>query len=171
MIFGAVGSHLQWGVAERIWAPWRLAYIKGEKEGGCIFCTRLGRNEDENDFILHRGQHAFVILNLFPYTNGHLMIVPYEHTSELEALPDETLGEMNVLLKRSIGALKAAFRPQGFNIGWNIGRCAGAGVAEHVHEHVVPRWEGDTNFMPVLAHTSVMPELLSETWKALKASF
>ena len=156
---------------EHLWAPWRLAYIKGEKEPGCIFCNRLSRADDEHDLILHRGQRSFVILNAFPYANGHLMIVPFDHTSELEALSEETLAEMNQLLKRSIRALKAAFGPEGFNVGWNIGRCAGAGVEQHVHEHVVPRWNGDTNFMPVLAGTTVMPELLAETYRALKPRF
>jgi len=161
------------GVAERenLWAPWRLGYIKGEKEPGCIFCTRLARSTDQEDYILYRGQRSFVILNAFPYTNGHLMIVPFDHVPDLEALPDDTLAEMDQLLKRSILALKNAFGPQGFNVGWNIGRCAGAGVEEHVHEHVVPRWNGDTNFMPVLADVTVIPDTLADTWRALKPSF
>ena len=156
---------------ENLWAPWRLAYIKGEKEEGCIFCTRLARDTDEADYILHRGQRAFVILNAFPYANGHLMVVPFDHVSDLEALADETLAEMDRLLKRSIVALKQAFGPHGFNIGWNIGKCAGAGVAEHVHEHVVPRWQGDTNYMPVIAGVSVIPDALANTWRALKPHF
>ncbi len=154
-----------------LWAPWRLAYIKGEKEPGCIFCTRLARSTDEKDFILCRGERSFVILNAFPYTNGHLMIVPFDHISEVEALADATLAEMDQLLKQSITALKKAFAPQGFNIGWNIGRCAGAGVEEHVHEHVVPRWNGDTNFMPVLADVTVIPDILADTWRALMPYF
>jgi ATP adenylyltransferase len=156
---------------ENLWAPWRLAYIKGEKEEGCIFCNRLARDTDEADYILHRGQRAFVILNAFPYANGHLMVVPFDHVSDLEALADETLAEMDRLLKRSIAALKQAFGPQGFNIGWNIGKCAGAGVAEHIHEHVVPRWQGDTNYMPVIARVSVIPDALANTWRALKEHF
>ena len=156
---------------ENLWAPWRLAYIKGEKEEGCIFCNRLARDTDEADYILHRGQRAFVILNAFPYANGHLMVVPFDHVSDLEALADETLAEMDRLLKRSIAALKQAFGPQGFNIGWNIGKCAGAGVAEHIHEHVVPRWQGDTNYMPVIASVSVIPDALANTWRALKEHF
>jgi len=160
-------------VAEQtnLWAPWRLAYIKGEKEPGCIFCTRLARSTDEKDFILCRGERSFVILNAFPYTNGHLMIVPFDHISEVETLADATLAEMDQLLKQSITALKKAFAPQGFNIGWNIGRCAGAGVEEHVHEHVVPRWNGDTNFMPVLADVTVIPDILADTWRALMPYF
>ena len=154
-----------------MWAPWRLAYIKGEKEPGCIFCTRLARSTDEDDLILYRGQRSFVILNAFPYTNGHLMIVPFEHVSDFEALADATLAEMDQLLKRCLGALKQAFGPQGFNIGWNIGRCAGAGVEEHVHEHVVPRWNGDTSFMPVLADVLVVPDTLPGIWRALKPHF
>ena len=154
-----------------LWAPWRLAYIKGEKEPGCIFCTRLARSTDEKDFILCRGERSFVILNAFPYTNGHLMIVPFDHISEVETLADATLAEMDQLLKQSITALKKAFAPQGFNIGWNIGRCAGAGVEEHVHEHVVPRWNGDTNFMPVLADVTVIPDILADTWRALMPYF
>ncbi|HLY64482.1 MAG TPA: HIT domain-containing protein [Chloroflexota bacterium] len=156
---------------ENLWAPWRLAYIKGQKEPGCIFCTRLARSTDEADYILYRGQRSFVILNAFPYTNGHLMIVPIQHTSELESLDDATLAEMDQLLKRGILALKSAFAPQGFNVGWNIGRSAGAGVDDHVHEHVVPRWNGDTNFMPVLNGETVIPDTLAHTWQALKRSF
>jgi ATP adenylyltransferase len=159
-------------VAEtNLWAPWRLGYIKGEKEPGCIFCTRLARSTDQEDYILQRGERAFVILNAYPYTNGHLMIVPFDHVPDLEALADATLAEMNQLLKRSISALRQAFGPQGFNIGWNIGRCAGAGVEEHVHEHVVPRWNGDTNFMPVLADVTVIPDTLADTWRTLKPYF
>jgi ATP adenylyltransferase len=159
-------------VAEtNLWAPWRLGYIKGEKEPGCIFCTRLARSTDQEDYILQRGERSFVILNAYPYTNGHLMIVPFDHVSDLEALADATLAEMNQLLKRSISALRQAFGPQGFNIGWNIGRCAGAGVEEHVHEHVVPRWNGDTNFMPVLADVTVIPDTLADTWRTLKPYF
>jgi ATP adenylyltransferase len=158
-------------LAEHLWAPWRLAYIKGEKETGCIFCTRLARSTDEADLILHRGQHSFVIMNAFPYNNGHLMVVPNLHTADLEELTDATLAEMNDLLKRSMRALKTAFAPNGYNIGWNIGRCAGAGVEDHVHEHIVPRWNGDTNFMPVLAETTIMPELLADTYRTLKAVF
>lgn len=156
---------------QNLWAPWRLGYIKGEKEPGCIFCTRLARSTDEQDYILHRGQRSFIILNAFPYTNGHLMVVPFDHVSDLEALADDTLAEMDQLLKRSVVALKQAFGPQGFNVGWNIGRCAGAGVEEHVHEHVVPRWNGDTNFMPVLADVTVIPDTLAQTWRALKPFF
>ena len=156
---------------ENLWAPWRLAYIKGEKEDGCIFCNRLARDTDEADYILHRGKRAFVILNAFPYANGHLMVVPFDHVPDLEALADETLAEMDRLLKRSIVALKQAFGPQGFNVGWNIGKCAGAGVEEHIHEHVVPRWQGDTNYMPVVAGVSVIPDALASTWQALKPHF
>jgi ATP adenylyltransferase len=159
-------------VARRnLWAPWRLAYIKREKEPGCIFCTRLARSNDENDLILYRGEQAFIILNAFPYTNGHLMIVPNQHLSELEDLPDGTLAEMNQLLKRSISALKKAFGPHGFNVGWNIGRVAGAGVEEHIHEHVVPRWNGDTNLMPVLGQVTVISDALDQTWRALRPYF
>jgi ATP adenylyltransferase len=159
-------------VARRnLWAPWRLAYIKGDKEPGCIFCNRLARSDDENDLILYRGEQAFIILNAFPYTNGHLMIVPNQHLAELEDLPDGTLAEMDQLLKRSISALKKAFGPHGFNVGWNIGRVAGAGVEEHIHEHVVPRWNGDTNLMPVLGQVTVISDALDQTWRALRPYF
>ena len=154
-----------------LWAPWRLAYIKGEKEPGCIFCTRLARSDDEQDLILFRGQRSFIILNAFPYTNGHLMIVPNDHVAQLEGVADETLAEMDQLLKRSIAALKNALSPQGFNIGWNIGRCAGAGVDDHIHEHLVPRWNGDTNLMPVLGGVTVVSDALDNTWRALKPHF
>ncbi|HUZ76714.1 MAG TPA: HIT domain-containing protein [Chloroflexota bacterium] len=163
--------HYNGVLSEHLWAPWRLSYIKGAKEEGCIFCTRIQRSSDQEDLILHRGESAFVILNAFPYSNGHLMIVPNLHTDALELLPEATMADMSRLLQRSVRALKAALSPGGFNIGFNIGRCAGAGVPGHVHQHVVPRWDGDTNFMPVLADTAVMPELLQQTWQALKAAF
>lgn len=136
-----------------------------------MFCNRLERASDEQDYILHRGQRSFVILNAFPYINGHLMIVPFDHVADIEALDDETMTEMHGLLKRSVVALKQTFGAEGFNIGWNIGKCAGAGVQEHIHEHVVPRWSGDTNFMPVIAGTSVLPSSLPATWQALKPHF
>jgi ATP adenylyltransferase len=158
-------------VSEHLWAPWRLAYIKGEKEEGCIFCSRLARSSDESDFILHRGREAFIILNAFPYTNGHLMVVPNLHTSELEALSQTTHAEMNDLTLRAIAALRKTLRPNGFNVGMNLGKCAGAGVLDHVHQHIVPRWDGDTNFMPVTGGVHVVPDSLEHIWSELKRVF
>ena len=159
-------------MAEQLWAPWRLKYIEAaDKAQGCIFCDfpAEGVSHDAENFILHRGEHAFLILNAFPYSNGHLMVVPYRHTSTLEAYtPDEMLDVMT-LTRVSIRMLQAAFAPHAFNCGLNMGRVAGAGIAEHLHWHVVPRWNGDTNFMTVLADTRVIPEGLPAVYDRLCA--
>jgi ATP adenylyltransferase len=139
----------------------------GPKGQDCIFCERLKENKDEDNFILYRGKTAFIILNIFPYSNGHLMVVPYRHLGELEGLEDEELGELMSLVKKSAGLLKKALNPQGFNIGLNMGRVAGAGIEDHIHIHVIPRWEGDTNFLPLIGETKVIPELLKDTYKKL----
>ena len=161
-------------MTEQLWAPWRLQYIESaDKAEGCIFCTFPARDsaDDRETLILHRGEHAFIILNAFPYSNGHLMIVPYRHTANMEDLDDETLLEVMRLTRLGISLLKRAFNPDGFNLGVNMGKVAGAGIAEHLHWHIVPRWNGDTNFMPVLADVKVIPESLENVYDRLKAAF
>jgi ATP adenylyltransferase len=154
---------------ERLWAPWRMEYINSarEGEGGCIFCELPAEGDDEKNYILTRGEKAFVILNKFPYNSGHLMIAPFRHVGEVEQLEDEEALDLDHLLQKSLKALKEAMSPDGFNIGMNLGRVAGAGVPDHVHWHVVPRWSGDTNFMPVVGETKVLPELLHESYRRL----
>lgn len=156
---------------ERLWAPWRLEYITAEKAEGCIFCVFPARQQDREDRILCRGWHAFVVMNAFPYSNGHLLIAPYRHTPDLAELTDEESLEVMQLVQRCIRALGDALRPDGINIGVNQGTAAGAGIAEHVHVHVVPRWNGDTNFMPVFADVKVIPEALEATYDKLKPIF
>jgi ATP adenylyltransferase len=159
-----------------MWSPWRMAYVGAEKEGGfegpaCVFCDLPAQDDDERTYILLRGERAFVIMNLYPYNNGHLMIVPYAHVDTLRALDEAALAEMMTLTQRAQGVLEDRMRPQGFNIGVNQGRAAGAGIAEHVHMHIVPRWVGDTNFMPVLGDVRVMPQHLDETYALLAPGF
>ena len=156
--------------AERLWAPWRLQYIKGEKADECIFCTKPAL-DDESGLIVRRGEHCFVMLNAFPYTSGHVMVAPYEHTADLERLAAPAAGELMALTQDSINAIRAAYGPEGFNVGANLGTVAGAGVADHVHFHVVPRWEGDTNFMSSIGEVRVLPEALEDTQRSLKEAF
>lgn len=154
---------------DRLWAPWRMQYIEMvEKPKGCIFCLLPAENDDEKNFILYRGKHSFILLNSFPYNPGHLMVAPYKHTADMYDLDDECLLEINHLVRYGMKLLKKASNPDGFNIGINIGQTAGAGVPNHIHWHVVPRWNGDTNFMPVIAENRVLPEGLSATYKKLK---
>ncbi len=156
---------------EYLWAPWRMKYIKSSKSEGCIFCEKIKANQDEASLILTRGEHAFVMLNAYPYNNGHLMVSPYQHTSSLEGLPESTLLDLMRLTQRAMAALRAALKPEGMNIGVNIGKMAGAGIDAHVHLHIVPRWGGDTNFMPVAAEVRVIPQLLEETYRELAPYF
>lgn len=146
------------------WTPWRGEYIKGgdKPDEGCVLCHVHEAQRDAEMLLLHRGTHAFVMLNLFPYNPGHLMVVPYAHTAEFAALDTETASEIMQLSQRCVAVLQAEMNPHGYNLGMNLGRVSGAGVDQHVHMHVVPRWNGDTNFMPVLAGTSVVPEALKE---------
>jgi len=152
---------------EHIWAPWRIEYIRMEKPKGCILCQKPEEKDDESNFILYRGEKNFVMLNRFPYNPGHLMVVPYRHTPSLEELADEEMWEHFDIVRRSTRALRRVFNPAGFNIGINIGETAGAGISEHVHTHIVPRWEGDTNFMPVMSTIRVIPEALVSTYEHL----
>ena len=153
---------------ERLWAPWRLEYVQHADEGDeCIFCRAAALPEDEPELVIHRGERAFVLLNKFPYASGHLMVAPYRHGSAFDDLEDAEALETHRLAVDAIGALRAVFSPEGFNVGWNLGRVAGAGIVDHGHLHVVPRWNGDTNFMPVLADIKVIPEHLLETRRKL----
>jgi len=162
---------------DRVFAPWRMEYIlsnsdNNEKKGtGCIFCDFPGENEDEKRLILHRGKYCFVILNAFPYNPGHLMVVPYRHTNDLPGLAPEELGEMMATVQTAVTVLKKVMDPQGFNIGMNLGKVAGAGIDQHLHIHIVPRWNGDTNFMPVLGGVRVVSEALNNTWKRVKEAW
>ena len=157
---------------ERLWAPWRMAYIKmGDKKEkgptGCIFCDKVNEADDPGNLIVHRGKQAFVIMNLYPYNSGHVLICPYRHLADyIELTPAET-AEFSEFTSRAIRALRQASGSQGFNIGINLGSVAGAGIAAHLHQHVVPRWGGDTNFMPVVGSTRVLPQLLADTRKLL----
>jgi ATP adenylyltransferase len=156
---------------QRLWAPWRLEYIESDKTEDCIFCTKPASGDDQAALIPHRGDRCFVILNAFPYTNGHLMIAPYEHTARLESLEEATAAELMRLTQISLRALDGAYGPDGYNVGANLGEVAGAGVAEHVHLHIVPRWGGDTNFMPVIGDTRVLPERLEDSYRRVRDAF
>jgi ATP adenylyltransferase len=157
---------------KHLWSPWRMEYIQDRtRVSGCVFCEAWAGSEDERTLLVHRGQNAFAILNRFPYTSGHLMIVPVTHLSTLEAVPLATLTEMMALTQAALAALRDVYRPQAFNIGANIGEVAGAGIADHVHLHIVPRWAGDTNFMATLAETRVLPEALDETYRRMRAAW
>jgi ATP adenylyltransferase len=157
---------------EHIWSPWRMTYIQGDnKVEGCVFCRALETPDCDENLIVFRGQHAYVILNRYPYTSGHLMIVPYEHRPSLELLAPQTRAELMELASQATKVLREVYRPQGFNLGMNIGSAAGAGIAEHVHLHIVPRWGGDTNFMSTTGDTRVLPETLEDTYRRVKAAW
>jgi len=156
---------------KKLWAPWRARYILGPKEKGCLFCRVSQEDKDEENSVLWRGERGYVLLNLYPYNAGHLMIVPYRHQGILENLDVRESLELMQLAQLSVKALKESMRPQGFNLGINLGSFAGAGIEDHLHLHIVPRWRGDTNFMPVLASTKVISQALEETYRTLKAAF
>jgi ATP adenylyltransferase len=156
---------------EVLWAPWRMAYIADAKERhGCIFCAATTGDARER-LLLGTTPHSLVMLNRFPYQNGHLMVAPRRHTAELTGLEATEHGDLADTLRRALATLDGAFHPDGFNVGMNLGACAGAGVVDHLHWHIVPRWAGDTNFMPVLAEVRVMPQHLLETYDRLRAAF
>ncbi len=142
-----------------------------DSEDECIFCAKPAEGDDEANLIVHRGELCFLILNLYPYTNGHLMVAPFEHVGRIQDIPTATTAEMMGLAQRAIAVLQSKYQPHGFNVGFNQGRVAGAGVEHHIHMHVVPRWGGDTNFMPVLADTRVMPQTLEQSFAALRGQF
>lgn len=157
---------------EYLWSPWRMTYIQSDKtENGCAFCLELERADGTDNLIFYRGQRAFIILNRYPYTSGHLMVVPYLHTSTLGDLDVATRGEMMELTNKAIEVLTKVYHPQGFNIGINLGEAAGAGITEHIHMHIVPRWTGDTNFMSSLGNTRVLPETLPDTYHRVKTEW
>lgn len=156
---------------ENLWAPWRMEYILGKKEPECIFCSYPKKDRDRDHLILYRSSHNFVIMNKYPYNNGHLMVVPYIHTSTMENLADEVLLDFMKVTRHALRCLREAFRPEGFNAGINFGSVAGAGMEEHVHLHMVPRWAGDTSFMTVLGELRVIPEHLLQTYDKLYPVF
>ena len=156
---------------EQIWAPWRIEYIRQEKVEGCILCDKPRQDADALNYILYRGSKSFIMLNSYPYNGGHLMIAPYRHIASLEELTDEERNEHFEIVSRSTRLLKQVFNPAGFNIGINLGRVAGAGIDDHIHTHIVPRWQGDTNFMPVIADIKVVNEALTEIYESLKGKF
>jgi ATP adenylyltransferase len=154
-----------------LWTPWRYAYVTGaEKATGCIFCEAPKLGDDEKARIVYRGQHCYIILNTFPYTPGHVMIVPYAHLDELHKLPAPAAHELVDLSQKTETVLREQYHPDGVNLGMNIGRAAGAGIAGHIHMHVLPRWVADSNFISVVGETRVLPEALEVTWKKLKTT-
>ena len=158
---------------EKLFSPWRLRYVASARrdDDGCVFCHASESRKDRENLVLYRGRTHFVILNKYPYNNAHLMIVPYEHRATLRKVPGESLGEMMSLVVRCEAALSSVYRPSGINLGMNLGRSAGAGIAGHYHMHLVPRWDGDTNFMTVVHGTRVIPESLSVTFRRLRPFF
>jgi len=154
-----------------IWSPWRMEYIENSKEDGCVFCNAQEQEDGAENLIAYRGERAYVILNRYPYTSGHLMVIPLLHKPNLEELDSDIRAEMMELTTRCMTVLRNVYNPQGFNVGVNIGEAAGAGVKEHVHIHIVPRWMGDTNFMSSVGATRVLPEALEDTYKRVKEAF
>ena len=158
-------------MVERLWAPWRLAYIESAKEtstqDGCIFVDLPAEDNDRDNLVLYRGKTAFVILNAFPYTNGHLMVAPFKHTAKMSDLNDDELLEINQLLTNCLRWIDRAYGPEGYNIGVNLGHVAGAGIPTHIHWHIVPRWNGDTNFMTTVGDVRVLPQSLLESYDRL----
>jgi len=156
---------------EQIWAPWRVKYILMDKSKGCFLCENPKQDNNALNYILYRGKKNFVIMNIYPYNPGHLMVAPYRHVASLEGLTREELHEHSEIVSRSVKVLRETFDPHGFNIGINIGKVAGVGVEGHVHTHIVPRWQGDTNFMPVVSDTKIVSEALEETYNKLEGKF
>jgi ATP adenylyltransferase len=157
---------------DHLWSPWRYQYVQAKKTGGtCIFCLAAAAQQDELNHVVYRARKNYIILNLYPYSTGHLMVVPYEHVDNLQDAAQDTLEEMMLLVQRSQRYLQEIYRPPGFNLGMNLGESAGAGIAEHIHMHVLPRWPGDTNFMTTVAETRVLPEDLGTTWRKLREAF
>jgi ATP adenylyltransferase len=160
---------------ERLWSPWRARYIASgvdAQRDGCVFCLIGGNpDQDETNFVLYRAEHCFVVLNLYPYITGHLMVVPYLHTSEFDSAPKEITDELMDMAKRSQTALREVYSPPGFNMGMNLGSAAGAGIADHLHIHLLPRWSGDTNFMTTIGESRVIPEDLPTTYSKLRPHF
>lgn len=156
---------------KQLWAPWRIAYLRKKAPSGCVFCQIKGSGFSESDYVLWQGEHCFVALNLYPYNSGHLLIIPTHHIGELDLLPTESFVQLCETLRRSVKILQEVLKCHGVNVGMNLGHAAGAGIPHHLHYHVVPRWDGDVNFMPVLAETRVIPQLLESTYQNLKPHF
>lgn len=155
-----------------LWTPWRYAYITAAKsDQRCVFCDKQNEKDDRPSWIVYRGKHCYICLNAFPYTSGHVMIIPYEHVDELQKLPVEAAQEMIALCRRTEAALHSLYHPDGINLGMNLGAAAGAGVAGHLHMHVLPRWVADANFMTVVGETRILPETLEITWQRMRAEF
>jgi ATP adenylyltransferase len=154
-----------------VWAPWRIKYIEVAKAEGCFLCDKPRQDADVQNYILYRGKYNLVILNSFPYNPGHLMVAPYRHIDSPELLSGDEMREHSELVNRSLKVLRDVLSPAGFNIGMNLGRVAGAGLDSHIHTHIVPRWQGDSNFMPVLADVKVIPEALADTYQKLKGGY
>ena len=153
---------------KRLWAPWRMEYILQSRETGCFLCDIIQGSEDDKNLVLRRGESCALLMNRYPYNNGHLMVVPYRHVDSLEAMNDTERSEMLSMASGACGALKQAIHPDGFNLGINLGTTAGAGLKDHIHLHIVPRWEGDTNFMAVMAEVKVIPQSLEALWRQLR---
>jgi ATP adenylyltransferase len=156
---------------KQLWAPWRMEFLLSDKKTGCPFCLLPAAKQDTENLILHRSASCFVIMNRYPYNNGHLMVIPFQHEKELDQLPAATAVDMTQTLQKTVAVLKKTFKPDGFNIGINLGAAAGAGIPGHLHYHVIPRWIGDTNFMPILNDVRVMNEYLKDTYARLVGAF
>lgn len=159
---------------DRLWAPWRFDYVRqadDKNSTGCIFCDFPKETRDRDLLILHRSENVFVLLNAYPYTSGHLMVAPYRHVFSITELVDAELLEINQMVATSVAAITEIFRPDGFNLGVNMGRAAGAGIPNHIHWHIVPRWDGDTNFMTTIGELRVIPQDLRQTWDAMRNAF
>jgi ATP adenylyltransferase len=156
---------------KRIWSPWRVQYIRNSNPAGCIFCDKPGENKDSENFILYRGEKNFVIMNTFPYNPGHLMVVPFRHVGKLEDLTSDERNNHYEIVSRAVSILRESCKSDNFNLGMNLGRAAGAGIADHIHTHIVPRWNGDNNFMPVIGETRVISESMIDIYNRLKAKF
>lgn len=155
-----------------LWSPWRYRYIsQSGVSTGCVFCEKCASADDRENLIVYRGEHNFVLLNLFPYTNGHMMVAPYQHVARLEDASEEAALEMMQLVRKATMHLRTVYNPQGINVGMNLGECAGAGIAGHIHMHVLPRWVGDSNFMTVVGETRIIPEEMDVTWQKLSEAF
>lgn len=156
-----------------LWAPWRMEYIRSEKPQGCIFCSfpAAPRSDDRTNLVVHRTDHAFTCLNRFPYNSGHVMVIPRQHGAELDGLGPAAWSDLQAELRRAARVVRSVYRPEGLNVGMNLGQIAGAGILDHLHWHIVPRWAGDNNFMPVLAETRVVVQSLDEAWERLTAAF
>lgn len=160
-------SHL-----DRLWSPWRYTYItSGPPPEGCVFCNKAASGDDAANLVIARGEYNYVLLNLFPYTNGHILIVPYAHVAQLDELPEQTAAELMEMTRQAVRALRSVYRPEGFNCGMNLGASAGAGVAAHLHMHVLPRWTGDASFMTSICETRILPEELPSTWRRLREAW